>query len=126
MYNRPYEVLESKNLIYDLQCGFQQKHSTSHPLIHLTDKIQDQLDKENFGCGIFVDFQKVFDTVNHNILIQTLNYCCARGTSNNWFSWYLENRTQFLSINGYSSDCHFIRCSAVPQGSILGPLIFLI
>ena len=107
MYNRLYEFLESKNLIYDLQFGFQQKHSTSHALIHLTDKIREQLDKGNFGCGIFVDFQKAFDTVDHNILIQKLNYYGVRGTANNWFSSYLENRTQFVSINGCSSDLHF-------------------
>ena len=70
----------------------------------------EQLDKGNFGCGIFVDFQKAFDTVDHNILIQKLNYYGVRGTANNWFSSYLENRTQFVSINGYSSDLLFICC----------------
>ena len=98
MYNRLYEFLESKNLMYDLQFAFQKKHSTSHALIHLTDTIQEQLDKGNFGCGIFVDFQKAFDTVDHNILIQKLYYYCVRGTANNWFSSYLENRTQFVII----------------------------
>ena len=94
-------------------------------MIHLTDKIREQLDKGNFGCGIFVDFQKAFDTVDHNILIQKLYYYCVRGTANNWFSSYLENRTQFVSIKGYSSDLLFIHCG-VPRGSILGPLLFLI
>ena len=79
-------------------------------MIHLTDKIREQLDKGNFGCGIFVDFQKAFDTVDHNILIQKLNYYGVRGTANNWFSSYLENKTQFVSINGYSFDLLFIRC----------------
>ena len=73
MYNRLYELLESKYLIYDLQFAFRQKHSTSHALIHLTDKIQEQLNKGNLGCGIFADFLKAFDTVHHNILIQKLN-----------------------------------------------------
>ena len=89
-----YESLESKNLIYDLQFGFQQKHLTSHALIHLTDKIREQLDKWNFGCGIFVDFQKAFDTVDHNILIQKLNYYGVKGK----LSSYHENRTQFVSL----------------------------
>ena len=114
MYNRLYEFTESKNLIYDLQFGFRQKHSTSHALIHLTDKIQEHLDKGNFGSGIFVDFQKAFDhNIDHNIPIQNLNQYGVRGTANNWFSFYLENRTQFVSINGYSSYLLFIR-SGVP------------
>ena len=74
MYNRLYEFLESENLIYDLQFGFQQKYSTSHALIHVTNKIREQLDKGKFGYGRFVDFQKAFDTVDHNILNQKLNY----------------------------------------------------
>ena len=65
MYNLLYEFLESKNLIYDLQFGFRQKYSTSHALIHLTDKIQEQLDKGNFSCGILVDSQKAFYTVDN-------------------------------------------------------------
>ena len=60
MYNRLYEFLESENLIYDLQFDFRQKHSTSHALIHLIQKIQEQLGMENFGCGIFADFQLPF------------------------------------------------------------------
>ena len=69
MYNCLYEFLKSKNLIYDLQFGFRQKHSISHALIYLNGKIRELLDKGNFGCGIFVDFQKAFDTVDQNILI---------------------------------------------------------
>ena len=95
MYNHLYDFPESKNLIYDLQFGFWRKHSTSHALIHLTDKIRRQLNKRNFGCGILVYFQKAFDTVDHGILIQKLNYYVVRVTANNWFSSYFENRTQF-------------------------------
>ena len=121
MYNR----VETNNLIYSLQFGFRQKHSTSHALIHLTDKIREQLDKGNFACGIFVDFQKAFDTVNHQILIQKLKCYGIRRIANNWFSSYLENRTQFVSINGFDSNVNAI-CCGVPQGSILEPLLFLI
>ena len=125
MYNRLYKFLETNNLIYSLQFGFRQKHSTSHSLIHLTDKIREQLDKGKFACGIFVDFQKAFDTVDHHILLQKLNYYGISGLANNWFSSYLQNRTQFVSINSFDSNVNAIYCS-VPQGSILGPLLFLI
>ena len=96
-----------------------------HALIHLTDKIREQLDKGNFACGISVDFQKAFDTVDHQILIQKLNYYGIRGIANNWFSSYLQNRTQFVSINGFGSDVNAI-CCGVLQGSIIGPPLFLI
>ena len=65
-------------------------------------------------------FKKTFDTVDHNILIQKLNYYGVRDTTNYWLSSYLENRNQFVIINGYSSEVHFTRCG-VPQVSILGP-----
>ena len=88
--NHLYEFLKSKNFIYDLQFGFQQKHSTCHALVHLTDKIWEQLDKGSFGCEIFVVFQKASDTVDHNILIQKLNHYGVRGTANNWFLHILK------------------------------------
>ena len=72
-----------------------------------------------------VDFQKAFDTVDHQILIQKLNYYGIRGITNNWFSSYLQNRTQFVSINDFDSFVNAI-CCGVPQGFILGPLLFLI
>ena len=90
MYNCLYKFQETNNLIYSLQFGFRQKHSTSRALIHLTDKITEQIDKVNFACGIVIDFQKAFDTVDHQILIQKLNYYGIRGTANNWFSSYLQ------------------------------------
>ena len=125
MYKRLYSFIEQNELIFPLQFGFRQKHSTSHALIHLTEKIREQLDKGNYGCGIFVDFQKAFDTVDHTILLKKLEHYGIRGIANNWFSSYLCNRKQYVSINGYNSDVLDITCG-VPQGSILGPLLFLI
>ena len=125
MYNRLYNFLELNSAIYNLQFGFRQKYSLSHAVIHLTDKIREQLDNGNFACGIFVDLQKAFDTVNHDILIQKLNHYGIRGVANNWFSSYLQNRSQYVSINGFNSKLEHIHCG-VPQGSILGPLLFLI
>ena len=90
MHNRLYEYPKSKNLIYDLQFGFQQKHSTSRAFIHFTDKFRQQLDKGNFGSGISINFQNVFDTVNFDTLIKKLNYYGVRDTSNNCFFHILK------------------------------------
>ena len=70
MYNRLYNFLEKKEIIFSHQFGFRQKYSTTHALIHLTDKVRHEIDKGNYACGIFVDFQKAFDTVDHHILLR--------------------------------------------------------
>ena len=113
------------SVIYNLQFCFRQKYSTPHALTYLTDKIRKQLDSGNFACGIFVDLQKAFDTVDHDILIQKLNHYGIRGVANNWFSSYLQNRSQYASINDFNSKLEHSHYS-VPQGCIPGPLLFLI
>ena len=125
MYNRLYNFLEKKEIIFSLQFGLRQKYSTTHALIHLTDKIRNEIDKSNYACGIFVDFQKAFNAVDHHILLKKLEYYGVRGISNKCFASYLSNRKQFVSINGYISNLADLKCG-VPQGSILGPLLFLI
>ena len=85
--------------------------------------IQKALDDGNIGCGAFVDLQKAFDIVDHHILLAKLNHYGIRGVSNDWFKSYLSNRNQYVSINGYESGLAAINCG-VPQGSVLGPLLF--
>ena len=79
--------------IYNLQFGFRQKHLSLHPLIHLTDRILEQLDDGKYGCRIFVYFQKAFYTVDHAFLTQKLSYYAVRSDANNWFSSSLKNST---------------------------------
>ena len=125
IYKRVSDFLTEDNIIYDLQFGFRQKFSTFHALLNLTENIRQALDEGYIGCGIFVDLQKAFDTVDHEILLSKLDYCGIHGISNNWFKSYLSNRKQFVSINGYDSGLAEINCG-VPQGSVLGPLLFLL
>ena len=73
-----------------------------------------------FGCGVFIDLQKAFDTVNHSIRLQKMEHYVIRGTALNWFTSYLSERQQHVSVNGNTSDQLEISCG-VPQGSVLGP-----
>ena len=125
MYKRLYTFLNKNNVIYNLQFGFRQQYSTSHALINITENIRKALDDGNISCGVFVDLQKAFDTVDHQILLAKLNHYGIRGVSNDWFKSYLSNRSQYVSINGYNSGLAAINCG-VPQGSVLGPLLFLL
>ena len=125
VYSRLYSFLELHNCIYELQFGFRARHSTQHALASLTEMVRQALDGGNFACGIFVDFQKAFDTVDHSILLKKLEHYGVRGIANNWFRSYLTNRTQYVSINGFDSSLQVMKYG-VPQGSVLGPLLFLI
>ena len=125
VHDRVYTFLEDSQCIYSLQFGFRKKHSTNHALIEITETIRQALDNKNIACGIFVDLQKAFDTVNHDILISKLEHYGIRGTANNWFTSYLKDRSQFVSILGFDSETKNIS-HGVPQGSVLGPLLFLI
>ena len=125
MHKRLYSSLEKYDILHSLQFGFRAKHSTLHALISLTESVKQTIDESMFGCGVFIDLQKAFDTVNHPILLQKLQRYGVRGTALNWFSSYLTDRKQYVSVNAHTSD-HLKICYGVPQGSVLGPLLFLI
>ena len=92
MYFRLYSFLNVYNCLCDLQFGFRAKHSTSHALVSITEKIREALDTGHFACGIFIDLQKGFDIYLTHILVTKLEYYGARGISKNCFSSYLHNR----------------------------------
>ena len=104
-----------------MKFGFRTGHSTDQALISLTETIKSSLDKNRFGCGIFIDLQKAFDTVNHNTS-KKLEHYGIRGTALSWFQSYLSNRKQFV-YDGHSSSFTNIPC-CVPKGSVLGHCYF--
>ena len=112
-------------MIYNHQFGFKNNHSTYNALIDITKKIRSALDKGIFACGIYIDLQKAFDTVNHSILMDKLEYYGIRGVPKMWLESFLIGRHQFTHIKDRSSSKLPIT-HRVPQGSVLGPLLFLL
>ena len=125
MYVRIMKFLEKNNIIYFLQFGFLKHHSTSMALSFLLDNISNAMDENKLSLGIFLDFSKAFDTVNHDILFKKLSCYGIRGLALQWLKSYLSHREQFVSFDGVESNKVY-NTIGVPQGSILGPLLFLI
>ena len=89
----------------------------------MVESIRTNMDERLFSCGVFIDLKKAFDTVDHKILLDKLNYYGLRGIDNQWLSSYLTNSTQ-TEINSYISDKQVVSCG-ISQGSVSGPLLFL-
>ena len=104
MFKRLYGYLEAHNILYPLLFCFRQKCSTNHALIQITESIRNSVDNNEFGCGIFIDLKKAFDSVNHFILLSKLNHNGVRGKAYDWSHSYPSNREQFVGINGHKSD----------------------
>ena len=122
MHKRLCKFLDAYEILYPLQFGFREKHSTVHALLSLTEFIKLSIGGGKVGCGIFLDLQKALYTVNHKILLDKLEHCGIRSNVLKWFHSYLFGRTQYVSVNGHISDSLPITCG-VPQDSVLGPLL---
>ena len=125
MYKRMKVFINEEDILYRSQYGFREEHSTQHAIIDIVNTIQSNMDKSLFSCGVFIDLKKAFDTVDHAILLDKLNHYGFRGIINNWFSSYLQNRTQTTLAGPHISERTLTTCG-VPQGSVLGPLLFLL
>ena len=119
MYSRILSFFNKHNLFYKYQFGFRERHGTDIALIVLIYKIMSALNEGDYVLGVFLDLSKAFDTVVHNILLMKLY------NAYDWIKSYLEERKQYVSFNKHDSSTMDIKCG-VPQGSIFGPLLFLI
>ena len=117
--------LENNKLLSDNQFGFRSNHSTVHPMLKFMNHVSNALNKKKHCIAIFCDLRKAFDTVDHEILFKKLERLGICGSTLKWFKSYLSERKQFVSIDGVLSDLLEILIG-VPQGSILGPILFLI
>ena len=125
VYNQLYDYLDSNRLIYKHQSGFRSLHSVVTSLMAGTNDWYVNIDRGKYTGLIFIDLKKAFDTVNHDILLKKLEEYGISGLELDWFTSYLHERKQFCKVNSTSSSINAIGCG-VPQGSCLGPLLFLV
>ena len=113
------------NILSSSQYGFRTNLSTSLAVMELIEEITNATDNKKHAIGVFIDLKKAFDTVDHRILIKKLEHYGVRGAASDWLKSYLSNRKQFVNIDGCSSELLDVICG-VPQGSILGPTLFIL
>ena len=123
MYRRLIKFIENNKILTKHQYGFRNNRSTELAIIELTDRITKAIDKVEYTLGIFLDLSKAFDTINHKILIEKLEHYGIRRLAQHWFENYLTNRKQIVKYNEVLSKEMTLR-RGVPQGSILGPILF--
>ena len=125
IYERLYNFLVSQNIMNPQQFGFRKGHSTSHALNFSVDHIEKEIASRMHVLAIFIDFSKAFDTIDHKILLHKLWHYGIRGNAHSLLEDYLSKRTQYTSFLNEESDKATV-IYGVPQGSVLGPLLFLI
>ena len=125
VHKQIYSYLQQNNILIEAQHSFGPLHSTAPALLKITNKWYQNMNQGLLNGFAFLDVKKAFDTVNHEILLSKLSLYGVKRTANAWFQSYLSNRTQVCQVNGKLSLSRNI-ITGIPQGSILGPLLFLI
>lgn len=125
VHKQLYSHIKENDILYDLQFGFREKHSTFMAVLQFVENIRKALENDEYSIGLFLDLSKAFDTLDHDILLNKLEYYGIKNNSLNFFKSYLENRTQSVLYNNIKSDSKVLPCG-VPQGSVLGPLLFIL
>ena len=125
VFDQLYDYLITNGLLFERQYGFRKQHSTELVALELTDRIRREMDQNRIPFSVFLDLSKVFDTLNHHILLSKLEYYGIRSKALQWFKSYLTERQQFVEYQNVCSSTRELE-TGVPQGSVLGPLLIYV
>ena len=126
LYNKRLEqFVDKNNVLSNSQYGFRSSMSTSHALMDLVEEISESMDKKLYTLGVFIDLKKAFDTVNHSILLQKLNFYGIRGVAEKLIESYLSDRKEFVKICDSSSNALGVSCGVL-HSSMLGSRLFIL
>jgi hypothetical protein len=125
LQERLLEFLDHQKVVTPGQYGFRSGHSAAMAVVDMVEKVREAWRKKNVALGVFIDLKKAFDTVDHRMLLSKLQHNRVRGEALGLLESYLRDRSQYVVYNGGESGRYGLECG-VPQGSVLGPLFFLL